>query len=89
MIFMPYFFPVLPNPPEPRSELFSKRLRGWLLQQSPLFLSLKINYRGAVLSIHNENNDSTFQWSGEKPLDLLLNDHPITVNSSKKLNPTL
>lgn len=52
-------------------------------------LSLKINYRGAVLTIHHENNDSTFQWSGEKPLDLLLNDHPITVNSSKKLNPTL
>ena len=52
-------------------------------------LSLKINYRGGVLSIHHENNDSTFQWSGEKPLDLLLNDHPITVNSSKKLKPTL
>ncbi len=52
-------------------------------------LSLKINYRGEVLSIHHENNESTFQWKGEEPLEILLNDQPITVNSSKKLNPTL
>ena len=52
-------------------------------------LSFKIYYRESLLSIHYENGKTTFEWGGDDPLEILLNDQNHTINSTKKLNPTL
>jgi len=52
-------------------------------------LSFKIYFRESLLSIRHENGKTTFEWGGDDPLEILLNDQNHTINSTKKLNPTL
>ena len=49
-------------------------------------ISFKINFRGELLKIDYYKENCVFEWSGEKPLKMLLRNQPITVNPSSKVN---
>ena len=44
--------------------------------------TFKIQFRGAVLQVHQSKEQTKFHWGGDQPLSILLHDKPLTVSPS-------
>ena len=44
--------------------------------------TFKIQFRGAILQVHQSKEQTKFHWGGDQPLSILLHDKPLIVSPS-------